>query len=175
MFNGNLFEQGLDIVPDVVSQNAASNITGDIIDVTHYDRAYLLIQKPAGSAGDDLKFTINQAKDNSGSGSKGVNVSKLWHKVGTLNAVAKWTAVELSTPASTIDLANVAGTDLGADTNAAMILVEVFVEDLDTNNNFNHVQVTFDGAEITAALTISSTWILAGAHYAQATPLSPIG
>lgn len=172
--NANFFENGFDFVPDVINADANSDLTGDWINLKHYDRAYLVLQKPAGTAGDDLSIHIQQATDNSGTGAKDLTFTKLWHKIGTLNAVGQWTAVTLTTAAADLDLASVNSVDLATDTNQAAIVVEIMAESLDVANNFTHINVIYEGDDIANALIINSAWLMAGSSYPQAIPHSPL-
>ncbi len=175
MFNSNFFEQGFDLVPDSVFADANADVSGDWVDLSNYERAYALVAKGAGVAGDDLQLTINQATDNAGTGSKGLTVSKLWYKVGTLSSVGTWSSLELATAASTLDLSNLEGTDLQFDTNAGVVLIEAMVDQLDVTNGFRYVQLFSEGDAIaTASTNIFTAWILAGSHYPQPTPLNPL-
>lgn len=174
-FNAMLFEQGTDLIPDILNGDANADLAGDWLDMTNKDRAYLMLIKPAGSAGDDLSIVINQATDNAGAGSKGLNFDKLWHKIGTMNTIAQWTAIILATPTSDLDLASVNGVDLETDASPTVILVEILADNMDSDNEFNHIQVTYEGDDISNALIINSHWLLTGDKYAQAIPLSAIG
>lgn len=178
MLNCSLLEAGIDIVPDVVNGDANSDITGDWIDLSKYDRAYLLLMKPAGTAGDDLAIRLQQATDNAGTGAKALTFTKLWHKIAATSAftaVTQWTAVTLTTASSDLDLDSVNSTDLATDINAAFVMVEVEAASLDSSNGFNHVNVLYEGDDVGNALVINSLWILKGARYPQAIPLSPLG
>lgn len=166
--NANFFENGNDYIPDLMSVDANSDQTGDWVDLSGYDRAYLLLTKAAGVAGDDLAIKLNQASDSSGTGSKDLTFTKLWHKVGT---ATQWTAVELSTASADLDLDNVDGTDLGTDDTKAAIMVEVRADSLDGNNGFKYIQAFYEGDDIaTASTIITSGWILTGATYMGAIP-----
>lgn len=173
--NANFFENGMDIVPDAISADANSDITGDYINLKNYDRAYLVLQKPGGTAGDDLAIKLTQAKDNSGTGVKALTFTKLWHKIGTMSSQGTWTAVELTTATDDLDLSAVNGADLQTDSNAAVIVVEVLAESLDISNDFTHIKVEYEGDDIANALIVTSTWILAGSSFPQAIPASPLG
>lgn len=173
-FNKSLFGAGLDIVPDSIDVDANSDVTGDLINLKNYDRAYYLLQKPAGTAGDDLSIKLQQATDNAAAGVKALNFSRLWYKIGTMTGQGTWTKVDLDTPTDDLDLVSVNGVDLATDTSPAAILVEVLAESLDANNGFDHVRVFHDGTDIGNALKICGTWILAGSGFPQAIPLTPL-
>lgn len=175
MFNGNFFEQGMDLIPDINSADANADLTGDWVNLKNKDRAYLVLVKAAGTAGDDLSIDINQATDNGGTGTKALEFTKLWHKVGTMNAVAQWTAVELSTASSDLHLLSVNSVDLATDSGAAVVMVEIMADSLDVDGGFTHVQVLYEGDDVGNSTIVSSFWILTGDQYAQGVPLSAIG
>lgn len=179
MRNANFFESGFDWIADQVSADANADLTGDWIDISGYDRAYYILQKPAGSAGDDLAIDLNQATNNTGGSTKALTFSKLWDKVGTLNAVTQWTARVLDTPVSDLDLDALtidgATVDLATDTNAAQIKVEIIATSLDTNGGFTHIQVLLEGDDISNALIVSTGYFMVHSKYPQAIPLSAIG
>ena len=170
----NLFEAGFDFIPDVLNQDANTDITGDWVNLENYERAYLLLIKPAGTAGDDLAIRLQQATDNAASGEKALTFTKLWYKKGTMSSQGTWTAVELTTPSSDLDLDSVNSTDLAMDTSAAVVLVEVRADSLDGAGGFNHVNVLWEGDDIANALVINSHWLLWGNRYPQAIPLSAL-
>jgi len=174
MFNGSLFEQGFDLIPDQINAEANNDISGDWISLKDKDRAYLMLSKPAGTAGDDLIITLKQASDNAGTGSKALNFTKVWHKVGTMNAVTQWTHVELATATDSFNTETGGAGDLGADDKNAVILVEVLAESLDVDNGFTHVQFFSEGDEIGNGLLVTSSWILTGNAYAKAIPNSAL-
>lgn len=170
----NLFEAGFDFVPDLINQDVNTDLTGDWISLRHYERAYLLLIKPSGTAGDDLAIRLQQATDNAAAGAKALTFTKLWYKKGTMTAQGTWTAVELATASSDLDLDSVNGADLATDTSAAVILVEVRADSLDGANGFAFVNVLYEGDDISNALVINSHWLLMGNRFPQAIPISPL-
>lgn len=175
MFNQNLFEAGLDIVPVQVATDANSDFTGDRVNLANYDRAYLKITKPAGTAGDDLAIALQQHDAASGGNSAALTFTKLWYKKGSTNdfsAVGQWTAVTLTTASSDLDLDSVNGTDLALDTSGAVIIVEVLAESL--TNGYTFVSYNNEGDDVANALLVYAEWILMGSRYPQATPISAL-
>lgn len=173
-FNVGLFMGGMDLVPDILNGDANADLTGDWVNLKLYDRAYLVLMKPAGTAGDDLSIKLQQATDNAAAGAKALNFSRLWHKIGTLTSLGTWTQVDLATATDDLDLVSVNSVDLATDVSAAVIIVEVLAESLDANNGFDHVNVFYDGTDIGNALVINSFWLLAGGKLPQSIPLSPL-
>jgi hypothetical protein len=174
-FNLGLFMGGMDLVPDILNGDANADLTGDWINLKNYDRAYLVLMKPAGTAGDDLSIRLQQASDNAGTGAKALEFSRLWHKIGTMSALPTWTKIDLTTATDDLDLVLVNSVDLETDVSAAVIIVEVLAESLDANNGFDHVNVIYEGDDIGNALVINSFWLLEGNKVAQSIPLSPLG
>lgn len=175
MFNKNLFEAGLDIVPVEVAKDANSDFTGDRVNLANYDRAYLKITKPAGTAGDDLAIALQQHDAASGGNSAALTFSKLWYKKGSTNdfsAVGQWTPITLETASADLDLASVNGVDLELDTSAAVIIVEVLADSL--SNGYTFVSYNNEGDDVGNALLVYAEWILMGNRYPQAPPISPL-
>jgi len=172
MFNRNFFESGFDLIVDALNQDANSDITGDRIKLALYDRAYLLLMKPAGSGGDDLSIKLQQHTAASGGSSKALNFSRLWYKIGAPASVGQWTRVDLASPTDDLDLVSVNGVDLATDTSAAVVLVEVDANSLDGANGYKFVSNDIEGDDISNALVISTLWITQGSRYPQAIPES---
>jgi len=174
---GSFLELGFDIVPDIVAGDANSDLTGDWVKLTHYQRAYLVLVKPSGTAGDDLAIHLQQATDAAGTGVKDLIFEKLWYKKGSTNsfaAVPVWTAVTLTTPVSTLDLVSVNGVDLALDTSGAVVVVEVLAESLDIAGGFDWVNNIIEGDDIGNALIVNQFWLMAGGRFRAALPLSAI-
>lgn len=175
--NANFFEAGWDIIPDIVAGDANADLAGDWVKISNYTRAYLCIIKPAGSAGDDLAIHLQQATSAAGANAKDLNWTKMWYKKGSTNsfaAVPTWTAVTLSTAASDVDLDGAATGDLALDTSAAVILVEVLAESLDANNGFKFINNIIEGDDVGNALVLNQFWLMGGARFPQAIPLTAI-
>lgn len=165
--NAQFLENGFDLVPDKVSVDGAADITGGYVNLKLYDRAYTLLTKPAGSAGDDYTITVQQAQDGSGTGVKALLFTKIWYKINA--DAATWTYVKLTTPVSTLDLADVNGVDLASDTNSACVMAEVVSAEMD--EGFTWVRQVYSG--VGTANIATTSWILAGHFYPQHIPLSP--
>lgn len=162
-FSLNLFENGIDFIPDAVNQDANSDVSGDWINMEGVERAYLVLIKPAGTAGDDLSIAMNQASDSSGTGSKALTngFTRLWHKIGAPASTGQWTSVTLSTASSDLDLVSVNSVDLATDTSVSVIVTELIpAQHMDTNGGFKFVQAFYEGDDIGNALIINSHWIL---------------
>ena len=175
--NKTFFEAGFDIIPDIVAGDANADLTGDWVNLKNYERAYLVIIKPAGTAGDDLAIHLQQATSAAGGSAKDLNWTKLWYKKGSTNsfaAVATWTAVTLATAASDIDLDGVETGDLALDTSGAVIVVEVLTESLDASGGFCFVNNILEGDDVGNALVLNQFWLLMGSRFPQSIPLTAI-
>lgn len=174
----NIFEAGFDIIPDSLNVDANTDVTGDRINLKNWERAYYLLTKPAGSAGDDLSIQFQQHDAASSGNSKALTFSKLWYKKATsgvdFTGVGTWTAVELTSPTDDLDLASVNGVDLATDTVGAMVLVEVRADSLDGANGYTFVSALHEGDDIGNALVINGHWLLWGNRYPQALPLTSL-
>ena len=170
----NFFEAGFDFIPDVLNQDANNDVTGDRICLKNWERAYYVLIKPAGSAGDDLSIKMVQATAASGGSTKALNFSKLWYKVGTMTGQGTWTAVELTTETDDLDLVSVNSTDLATDASAAVVIVEIRSDSLDGAGGYTFVYAFHDGGDIGNALVINGHWILMGNRYPQPVPLTSL-
>lgn len=178
IYNKDLFEAGFDIVPDIVAGDANADLTGDWVSLEMYDRAYLVLIKPAGTAGDDLSIHLQQATTAAGGSAKDLTFSRLWYKkaasTNDFSTVGTWTAITLATAAADVDLASVNGTDLLLDDVGAVVIVEVLAESLDANGGFKFVNNIIEGDDIANALIVNQFWLLQGSKFPQAVPLSPL-
>ncbi len=176
--NANLFEAGFDFIPDLLNQDANADLAGDWVKVANYERAYLLLIKPAGTGGDDLVIHMQQAATAAGGSVKDLIFSKLWYKKATatndFTAVPLWTEVVLTTPVASLDLVSVNSVDLATDIVGTVIIVEVRADSLDGGNGFKFVNNIIEGDDIGNALILNQHWILWGSRYPQAIPLTAI-
>lgn len=174
----NIFESGFDIIPDTVNGDANSDVTGDRINLKNWLRAYYLLIKPAGTAGDDLSIKLQQHDAATSGNSKALTFSKLWYKKAAssnnFTAVPLWTAVELTSATDDLDLVSVNGVDLATDSVGAMVMVEVRSDSLDGANGYTFVNAFHDGTDIGNALLVNGHWILSGNRYPQAIPLTSL-
>jgi len=176
--NGTFFECGMDIIPDIVAGDANADLTGDWIAMRNYSRAYLVLIKPAGTAGDDLSIHLQQATAAAGTGAKDLTFSRLWYKAAsatnTFSDVPLWTAVTLTTATADLDLVSVNGVDLALDTVGAVVIVEVLATSLDVDGGFDFINNIIEGDDVGNALVVNQFWLMAGGNYRQAVPLSAL-
>lgn len=196
-FNTTLFEAGVDIVPDQNNVNIGTGggaLTGAWVSAKGSDRLYFVVKAPPGSSGDHIVISPLQATSVAGAGSKALTVSKIWSKVGTTsassdNAVGTWTLTELTTPSSALSSGSVTGQqytsngtagsavsaqNLGADTKAATLIVEVRADSLDANNGFCFVSAGLSQVATGATRTVSTMWITKADAMAQGIPVSKL-
>lgn len=177
--NMSFFECGFDIVPDIVAGDANADLTGDWVSMRNYERAYLVLIKPAGTAGDDLSIHLQQATAAAGTGAKDLNFTRLWHKKAAaagnvFTAVGTWTAITLTTAVADLDLASVNSVDLETDEQGAFIMVEVLAESLDVSGGFDFINNIIEGDDIGNALIVNQFWLMANGNFKQAIPLSAL-
>ena len=169
MFNKTLFEQGINIIPDVAPVDFDADQAGDYVNLANVDRAYFCLYCAAGSSG-TMHIDMNQAQDASGTGVKALTFSRYYYKVAdNLSTVGQFTEVELDTAVSDLDLD---GTDVQDD--QFMIVIEIPADSLDVNGGFTHVQQQNEGDNLGAARLCASWWILTGDAYAKSVPNSAI-
>ena len=169
-----MFEAGYDIVPDLIQSDINADVTGDRVNLQNWERAYYVLSKPAGVAGDDPVLNFKQHTAASGGTSAALTISKLWAKVGVMSALGTWTTYVLSTAVSALDLQTVGGTDLVADTQAAVVIVEVRADSLNVASGYKFVSVDYTGTDIGNALLVNAMWHLYGNRYPQALPLTSL-
>jgi hypothetical protein len=107
---------------------------GDWVNLKAFGRLVAILFKGIGTAGQNPVFTLAQATDNTGANSKALTFTEIWHKVGTLTAVAAWTKV---TQAAAATYTHATSAD-----KQAIIAVEMRAEQLDVSGGFTHVQLS---------------------------------
>ena len=149
-----------------VDMSAGAN-TGDYVNVKNYERFGVLLFKAAGTAGDDPTLTITQATDNTGAGAKALTFTTVHTKQGTLTSVGTWTEVTQSA-ANTY-------TDATSAEVQAVWFVEFQAEDLDVNNDFDHIRASVGdigtNAQVGAMLYVLSEPRYVGPADEAASPL----
>lgn len=173
MFDFGKFLENCEIVHAFGPADINSDATGDYVSLKGYDGCLILFFKNAGTAGDDPVINLTQASDVAGTGVKALNFTEIWAKVGTLSSVGQWTKYTF-TATNNLDLVSVGGTDLAADSQAAMIAVDIQAADLDVNNGFDCLKLFIEGDDIGNAVYAAGLYILYRARYPQATPINAI-
>jgi hypothetical protein len=110
--------------------------TGDWVNVKNASRVAVVFVSGVGTAGDDPTLTIQQAKDNSGTGAKALNFATVFRKQAATNlsSTTSWTETTQSA-ANTYTNATAAEQSL-------IWWVEFAAEDLDVANGFDHIRAT---------------------------------
>lgn len=180
-FNCNFFERGQDIIPLINQSDADTDVTGDWVRMTYYDRALLLIAKYGTEDVDTLGFEVVQATAAAGTGVKAVTQKfHYWTKQGTLTSQTVWTKGQLSTADNILGVGSAAPTGgtlvvaTDVNTDAFLLAIEVMAEHLDIDNGFDWLSVRVEGDEVNNACLISAWAILYGGKYPQPVPLSAI-
>lgn len=125
-----------DIIPAFVPVDMqTANNGSNWVNMANLERLLCVLFKGAGTAGDNPVFTMNQASDSSGTGSKALTFTRMRSKIGAIATAANqiWT-VTTQAAAGTWTPTSAAS--------VAVLAVEVRPMDLDVNNGFNHVQLT---------------------------------
>lgn len=138
-----------------VDMSTAAN-NGDWVNLALYQSVICVLFKAAGTAGQDPVFTLKQAQAADGTGSKALNFTAVYSKVGTLATVADFTRVT-QTAADTY-------TDAVSAEAQAILAVEIAAEDLDINNGFTFVQLSIPDVGAAAQLGCGF-YILVGSRY----------
>lgn len=179
--NMNFFESGCDIIPLINQGDANTDVTGDWVRMTHYDRATILIAKYGTEDVDTLGFQIVQATDASAGGVKEVTaLFPYWYKQGTLTSATVWTAGRLTTADDILGVGSAAPTGgtlvVATDTNtdAFLLAIDVQASDLDIANGFDWLTVRVEGDEVDNSCLISAWAILHGGRFKQLVPISAI-
>ena len=126
----------------VEMQTAANN--GDWVSLTGYDCCVAILFKAAGTAGNDPIFTLKQASDASGTGSKSLNFTTVYSKVGTQTGLANFTR--------TIQAAATSYTDTVSAEAQAIIAIEIDAASLDVDGGFTHIQLSIPDTGTNAQL-----------------------
>ena len=166
------FLEGWDLVPDLIASDFNADVTGTRFFAGHSKKVYWMLQKPAGTAGDDFDITFNQATAASGGSTKVLTTSRFhYKKASSSNTFAPsilWTNVVLTTPISQF-LGDSTPSDLTLDTVAAVVLFEL--DACDVTNGYNWIFVQNEGDGIANALVVNA-YYLSRDVYAQAIPVS---
>lgn len=138
---GRLLEFAQIAIGEVPKDVGSGGTTGDYISLKNYDRCAIVhIRNVPTSTGDKLKFTIQQAKDSTGTSVKGLNVKKVWSKASTagLRDVAVWTE-----STGTLGGTGTTGsTYAGVGTKRSTIYVfDIGTEEMDADNKFDFIRV----------------------------------
>ena len=134
-FNREFLEMA-DIVPAFIPVDMQTGNNGsNWLNMAKCDRVLCVLFKAVGTAGDNPVFTLNQATDNQGTGSKALTFTKARTKIGAIATAANqiWTTVTQAA-AGTYTPTSAAS--------AALIAVEIRATDLDLANGFNHINLT---------------------------------
>ena len=112
---------------------AAGANDGDWVGLANYERIAVLLFKAAGTAGQDVTITLQQATDNAGTGAKDLAcIDTVYRKQGTLTSIGQWTVDEQTAAASWTN-----------DTNAEQAMIALFDvrrRDLDIDNDFDYIR-----------------------------------
>jgi hypothetical protein len=173
-FNTRLLES-IDIVTAFAPSDLNTDATGDWVSLKNYEGCLIVIHKAAGTAGDDISILTEQATDVAGTSAKALNFTHLYYKVGAtaLSGVSTFSKVT-GTATNDLDTVTAFGTDLAADTGEALLVVDIRASDLDVGGGFDCLRWSSEGDDVGNSTYGASVYILYGARYPQATPLTSI-
>lgn len=144
--------------------------TLDYISVGNYRRGLVIMNKAAGTAGDDYNFTVRQATDASGTSVKDADiVDEYWQKQAATNL----TAVSQFTRSTQTADGLISGNATSAEQVVQLVLDLDFAR-LDTNNGFDFIGATLTLDASGGAQNAAVTLILYDARYPQATALGAL-
>lgn len=143
----------------VDSQTGAAS--GLVISLKGYEGVLILLQKKAGTAGDDPVFTITQSSAVAATGEKALPLP-----ANRIRSKLHATTV----PGVFTDVANAAAsggtyTDDSAAEKAGIIACWIQASDLDVDNSFDCVRLAIPDTGSAGAQLISATYILVGPKY----------
>lgn len=175
MVNTRLLES-IDIVVGVPPADINGDQTGDYVSLKNYDGCLVVVTKAAGTAGDDISLQLYQATAVAGTGEKALNcIRRIYYKIGTQTGVNTFSSIAVTTATGDVDTVSVNGsTDLAADSVQALFVLDVRASDLDVDNGFDCLCFKNDGTDVGNSTYATVHYILYGARYPQATPVSAI-
>lgn len=128
-----------------VAMNTAAN-SGDWVSMRDYGRCTIIVFKAVGTAGDDPTIAIKQATAVAGTSSKALTLTTVYKKQAATNllAVGTYTKTTSDSSASNDTFVAASGTWTNSDLaeQAAIIVIDIKAEDLDSDNGFDCVQVS---------------------------------
>ena len=133
---GHLAENAQLVPLQVPVDAGGGDITGDWVNMADFNHLELIYVADIGTTGEDPEITVLQATDNAGAGSKALKFTTIYEKEGAtaINAVGKFTK-QTQTSANTYKSAS------GGE-NEQLIVIPIDAQDLDQDNDFDHVSVT---------------------------------
>ncbi|MET4490687.1 hypothetical protein [Bradyrhizobium sp. LA7.1] len=128
-----------------VAMNTAAN-NGDWVSMKGYGRMAIVLFKAVGTPGDDPTVTVKQAQNVSGAGAKAIAFTEVRKKQAATNllAVDQFTKSTTAAPATndTFNTTNGTWTNTDLAEQAAIIVIDVRLDDLDINGGFTSIQAS---------------------------------
>lgn len=167
--------ESINIVTAFPPSDINTDIDGDWVSLKNYDGCLIVLHKVAGTAGDDITITLAQATDVAGTSSKALTFNHIYAKVGAtaLTAIDVFTKYT-GTAVSTLDTVTTFGTDILSDVGESCFVVDIKASDLDVSNGFDCLKVTSEGDDVANGTYMAGFYILYGARYPGAIPLTAI-
>ena len=134
---------------------------GDWVSLNGYSGvAVVIYSSDAGTAGDDIDITMEQATDVAGTDNKALNFTRIWDKTGATIPAGTYTL--------TTQAASNTYTDIDSAENAWIGVIDIKVDDLDVDGGFCCVQLAIADTGTPAHLGCA-LYMLYGPKVAQAT------
>jgi hypothetical protein len=139
---------------------------GDWVSLKNYKKCLILFHSAIGTAGDDPVVTLLQASAVAGTGSKALNISRVFKKQAASNLLStgQWSDASAGVTANAWTNADAAEQEL-------LLAIEVNADELDVDNGFDCVSISVADVGTNAQLG-AAYYILAEPRYpAQATAM----
>jgi len=151
-----LAEEGqvIQSTPPVDSQTAA--VAGDWISMKNYNHLTYIISRNAGTGTDNLVVTFDQATDVAGTGTKTLNITEYFAKLGTQTGVGTFTRVTQSAAD---------GFTSTNPTTASLYVIEIDRAQLDVDDGFDCVSLAIADTGSAGAQLISVIAVLSEPRY----------
>lgn len=161
-----LFAEEVNLVAGFVPVNMATGANnGDWVSLKNYRHCSTIVYKGAGGASEPITITMSQATAIAGTGSKGLNFTRVHYKNNSdLTLVGTYTTATQSAASTFVFL----GPDGGSE---GIVCIDVNAEDLDVENGFDCVRVSIADVGNQSVLGCAF-YLLSGARYLP--PLSAI-
>lgn len=128
-----------------VAMNIGGN-NGDWVSLKGFSRMAIVFIKAVGTAGDDPTVTVKQAQNVSGAGAKALSFTEVRKKQAApdLAAVGQFTKSTTAVPATNDTFNTAAGTWTNSDLaeQAAIVVIDIKIDDLDLNGGYTSVQAS---------------------------------
>jgi hypothetical protein len=145
-----------------VDMTTAAN-NGQWVSLTEYQKCVAVLFAAAGTSGDDPVISVNQARDNAGTGSKGLSFTRIRQKAGTTLPGVDMLVTQSAASSYTAT---------GTAAQKKIVAIEINGADLDVANAFTHVQVSV--AKTGSSQLGSAFYVMLDPRHEQSIPASAL-